>query len=178
MGKLDRDWGKGIPEYNESDIMTSDELLNFAMDIVEKYIIEENNYEKVFETSEPGEYPNFIVQVEDGVLWFIIVKAAIAPREPYLIPEVKQLILEHGEKHNAVCFFAPVCFGSQDEERFKASLALRGDGFYTNFKNLEEIVLTEEDIKYLKKQANKASKEAKKKAKAEAAAQSEEEIKH
>lgn len=38
---------------------------------------------------------------------------------------------------DAVPCFASVGFGSTDAERFDASLALRGDGYYANFTGLE-----------------------------------------
>ena len=133
-----RDWGKGIPSYNESDLMTQEELLDFAMQIVKQFEIDKNGFELISANNKVGVYPNFVVK-KDDTLSFILVKADVAPRMPELTGEDKKIMIEQSKKFNAIPLYAPVGFGSTDPDRFDKSIALRGDGFYSNYVGLEKI---------------------------------------
>ena len=131
-------WGEGIPEYKEEDLMTERELLDFAMRNVQIFELDKNGYEIISANSQTGVYPNIVVK-KDNKLFFILVKVDIAPNMPKLTKMDKKIMLEQSSKFNAIPLFAPVGFGSSDPDRFDASLALRGDGFYCNYVGLEEI---------------------------------------
>ena len=136
---MEKDWGFGIPNYTREDIMTSSELLNFAMQIVFDYELKPSGYEIVASNDDINKTPNFIVK-KDGQLFFIVVKAAIAPDMPTLNDDEKRYIKTNANKYDAKVFFAPVGFASTDADRFSKGLALRGDGFYSNYCGLEEIM--------------------------------------
>ena len=133
-----KDWGKGIPKYKEEDLMTQEELLDFAMQIVKQFELDKNGFELISANNKIGFYPNFVVK-KDDILSFILVKADIAPRMPELTVEDRRIMLEQSKKFNAKPLYAPVGFGSTDSDRFDKSLALRGDEYYCNYVGLEEI---------------------------------------
>ncbi|MHB1154978.1 MAG: hypothetical protein ACYC00_21960 [Eubacteriales bacterium] len=134
-----KNWGKGIPKYQSSDLMTESELQNFAMQIVKEYEIDKNHYEILATTDELNKVPNFVIKISNTIC-FVVVKADIAPNMPILTNDEKVNILNHAKQFNAKCYFASVGIGSCDADRFNASIALRGDGFYSNYRGLEEIV--------------------------------------
>ena len=78
-----KDWGDGIPNYTETDLMTEEELLRFAMDIVAKYELNGNGYELVDWTCEPNVFPNIVLR-KNGELIFVVVKVAVAPNHATL----------------------------------------------------------------------------------------------
>ena len=131
-------WKEGIPKYDKSDIMTESELLDFAMHIVNDYEICENGYQLIAANNQVDAVPNFVAK-KGNDLCFIIVRASIAPIMPKLTDLEKKQYVYHASKFNAKCYFAPVSFGSTDPERFTARLALRDDGFYTNYVGMEEL---------------------------------------
>lgn len=127
-----RDWGPGIPDYNESDVMTAEEAFDFAMEIVAKYGLEEGRF-KVLETSSAlTEFPNFVCRKDDS-LFFIMVGVAVAPHIPFIKPEIVPELLKIAKKDDAKVLYAPVSIGSSDPERMKAGIVLCGDAFISNF---------------------------------------------
>ena len=132
-------WEPGIPQYTREDLLQGRELLDFAMQIVNQFEIEKNGYEIVAATNDPDKFPNFVCR-KDGKMIFIVVKAAIYPDNPYLSVEEKKNILKFAEKYDAECYFAPVGLMSNDPIRAEASLALRNDGYYSNYSGLQKIV--------------------------------------
>ena len=145
-----KDWGKGIPSYNESDLMTDEELIRFAMDIVAKYELNGNGYELVDWSCQPNVFPNIVLK-KDEKLIFVVVKVAVAPNHATLSNFWKNSYAQKAKKdYGASCFFASVNIGACDAERFDAGLALRGDAFYANYNGLEElngdIPITQEEI--------------------------------
>lgn len=131
-------WGAGIPKYDESDIITEKELLDFAMQNVREFELQKNGWKIVSESNNLDDCPNFVV-TKDGAKYFILVKASIAPEMPTLSDDEKNIMIEYSTSNNAIPLFAPVGFGSTDPERFEKSLALRGDGFYCNYVGLQKI---------------------------------------
>ena len=135
---MDNKWGEGIPDYKEEDIMTKEELLDFAMQNVKTFEFDRNGYEIVSANNSIKVYPNFVVK-KNGKLFFVLVKVDIAPNMPELTNEDKKIMIEQAKKFNAIPMFAPVGLGAADPERFEKSLALRGDAFYCNYVGLKEI---------------------------------------
>lgn len=153
-----KDWGDGIPCYTEADIMTEEELLKFAMDIVAKYEFYGKGYDLVDWTSVPNVFPNVVLR-KDGGLVFVVVKVAVAPNHATLSNFWKNAYAQKAKKdYGAKCFFAPVDIGACDAERFDAGLALRGDAFYANYKGLEELT---GDIPITQEEINQGLEEAK-----------------
>jgi len=134
-----KDWGKGIPNYSNNDLMTEYDKLNFAMNIVKQCELDKNGYSIIAATDQVGQIPNFVCE-KDGNTFFIVVKCDIAPEMPVMSVEEKKHVIQHANKYNAICYFAPVSIGSMDGERFDASLALKYDGYYSKYLGLERIV--------------------------------------
>ncbi len=135
---MESKWGKGIPDYKDEDLMTDEEMLDFAMQNVKNFELDKNNYEIISANNKVGIYPNFVVK-KDNILYFILVKVEIAPKMPSLTTQDKEIMIKQSEKFNAIPMFAPVGFGSSDPDRFDKSIALRGDGYYCNYVGLEKI---------------------------------------
>lgn len=133
-------WGEGIPQYTRDDLLSGREMLDFAMDIVYQHELVPKEYEIVDATNEPGKTPNFVCKKDDKLV-FIVVKVDVYPDNPYLSVEGKKRILEHARKFNAECYFAPVGLMSTDPARAMASLALKNDGYYTNYSGMQIIEL-------------------------------------
>ena len=133
-----KNWGKGIPNYTPADLMTPQELLDFAMQTVADCEFQKAHCTVVAATSDPHQSPNFVVK-KDEKLSFIVVKAAVAPKMPTLSSEEKQAVKRHASRFKADCYFAAVGFGAADPDRFDAGLALRDDAFYANYRGLEKI---------------------------------------
>lgn len=132
------DWGKGIPKYSPADLMTGEELLNFAMHTVLDHECGQNGYSFVSANDNLQVCPNLILQ-KDGETYFVAVKGYCAEDEPELEDSLKSQLKTLGEKYKARCCYASVGFGSVDNERFSSWLALRGDGFYAKYIGLQEI---------------------------------------
>lgn len=133
-----RDWGKGIPEYTESDRMVAEEGIDFAMEIVAEYGLQPEGYELVESNNGLTAFPNFVV-TKDKKLYFVAVDAALAPNVPKLDPEVKEKLIQIGKEHGATVLYAPVSFSSADVERAAASLALVGDEYIGQFMGFIEL---------------------------------------
>lgn len=150
-----RDWGDGIPNYTKSDLMTEEELIAFALEVVAEYELTEDGYELLDCTSSPNVFPNIVLK-KNGKLIFITVKVAIAPDRAMLSNFWKNIYGKKAKEYGARCYFAPVGFGSRDADRFNASLALRGDSYLINYVGMEELTgdipLTKKEIKQGKKE--------------------------
>jgi len=140
---MKKDWGNGIPEYKQEDIMTKEEIHNFAMETVYKHEIESKKYKVLMAKDIADYFPNFVVE-KDNVKLFILVMADVAPNIPQVPQEKKDLFIKYAEKYGGKAMFAPVSFGACDRERFNLSLMLRGDAFYTRYCGLEEIYIKED----------------------------------
>ena len=138
-GVPQKDWGKGIPAYKESDLMSDGELLNFAMHTVLDYEETLKPYYPVSACDHPEAAAHLLFE-DEGHFILVYVKGYCAFEKPPVPAKVKDTLLDYSRHFNATCYYAPVGFGSTDEERFEACLALKGDGFYANYRGLEPIV--------------------------------------
>ncbi len=133
-----KDWGRGIPEYKQEDMMTKEEIHNFAMEIVYKCEIESKACKILMVKDIVDYFPNFVVE-KDNVKLFILVIADVAPNIPQIPQEKKDSFIKYARRYEGKAMFASVSFGACDEERFNRSLMLRGDAFYTRYCGLQEI---------------------------------------
>lgn len=81
IDKPAKEWGSGIPNYSQDDLMTEYDKLNFAMNIVKQCELDANGYDIVAATDQVGQIPNFVCE-KDGKRFFIVVKCDIAPEMP------------------------------------------------------------------------------------------------
>lgn len=127
-----RDWGEGIPDYTESDLMVASEALEFAMELVASRGLQTEGYSVMESNNGVGTFPNFVA-MKDGHTYFIAVDVAVAPNMPRFNPEIVPKLLEIAAPYKATVLYAPVTFASADSKRMEASIALCGDSFVGNF---------------------------------------------
>lgn len=137
-GSPQKNWGNGIPEYNESDLMTKGQMLNFAMHVVHDYDLKDSGFMPISYCDNSNAPVNYIMK-KDSDIFFIVVYPYVFPDEPLFDNEMKNVVLELCKKYNAKCLFAPVGLCPCDEERAAERLLLKGDGFYVNYTGMEEI---------------------------------------
>lgn len=133
-----KDWGEGIPEYNNNQLMNNEMILDFGIQAVGQYLIKEK-YTILHLANKLDSIIN-VICLKDNKIVFIIVESAIAPIMPNLTEGKKQEALELAFHYGADLFYAPVSFGSTDGERFNQSIALQGDSYYAKFVELEKVV--------------------------------------
>lgn len=134
-----RDWGTGIPDYTEADIMVAEEALDFAMEIVAEYGLAPGKFNLLESNNGLTSFPNFVAE-KNGTYYFIAVDVAVAPNVPKINDEaVPKLIEVAKENGNAKILYAPVSIASTDEARMEKGLALSGDSFIGSFLGFIEI---------------------------------------
>lgn len=132
-----KDWGKGVPEYESNQLMNSEMLLDFGIQVVHDYLIKDG-YSILHGANRLDSNPN-IIAIKDNNLVFITVDSAVAPKCPSLDLNRKSIVLEIARRYHANAYYAPVSFGSTDSERYARSIALQGDSYYANYKGLVKI---------------------------------------
>ncbi len=133
----EKDWGRGIPEYMEEDLKTPEELLDFGMEIIEEYFIEDEGYH-VLESNRVMEgFPNYALE-KDGNLYLMKVKVSVL-EVPVLSQEEKEFYCSACEQYNAKCLYAPIVIASTDSERADKGIALYGDGYRLRYLDVEEL---------------------------------------
>lgn len=134
-----KNWGQGIPMYTEKDIMVSEELLDFGMQVVEDYYIKNNGFTILETNFSPNCFPHFALQ-KNGKIYLLVVKVAIGDRPSFTEREKKFYISNSNKFHaKAKCLCAPIGIVSSDAGRAKEKLALYGDGFYVDFNGVIEL---------------------------------------
>jgi len=133
-----KDWGIGIPEYTQSDLMSDGELLNFAIHTVLDCEEKRHDLSIISACDHLNALPNLILEY-DGHLAFVIVKGYCAEATPALSNETLNLLRNYSKCFDATCYYAPVGFGSTDASRFDAWIALKGDGFYAKYTGLTKL---------------------------------------
>ena len=138
-GCENRDWGIGVPDYTEDDLMTEGELLNFAMQMVIDHDLNRNGYTIVSATDNTNAIAN-IVAKKDDKYHLIAVTGYCDYEEPAIDLERKLRLQSLGDTFNADCYYAPVGFRSaSDLLRFNECLALKGDAFYSKYSGMQEV---------------------------------------
>ena len=138
-GTEPKNWGDGIPEYTQADLMTPAEIQNFAIHSVIEH--DENlrkGYTFVSGCDYPGAMPSLILE-KDGRFVFVYLKSYTASDEPVLTPEERGALLKLAEKYSGASAWAPVGFFSAEPDRFSAGLTLRGDGFFCRYEGLRSV---------------------------------------
>ena len=130
-----KDWGEGIPQYAEDDLLSAEEIQDFGIEVVTEYGFEKEGYHVTDVNPGIGFAPSIVAE-KDGKIFFVLVESSILPDMPS-IGAKKEQFCSFCHQHGAIPVYAAVGFGAADEARFNASLALYGDGFYSNFKGLE-----------------------------------------
>lgn len=126
-----KDWGNGIPQYTEKDLMVPEEFLDFGMQVIEDYFIHKNGYTILEANYGVETFPNFALQ-RNAEIYLVKVECAVG-EEPMYSEKERDFYLAACKRFNAKCVYASVIIASTDEERASKRLALYGDGYYTNY---------------------------------------------
>lgn len=137
---IKKDWGVGVPKYTETDLMTNEEIHDFALEIIYGFIQEEG-YDILSANPKYGFNPSFVCKKNNDIYAFFI-KSDIAPNHPILSTNEKVQIVQFSIENKLIPIFCPVSFGATDGIRFEKGIALVGDSYYCNFKGFEIIPLT------------------------------------
>ena len=133
-------WGEGIPEYDETDLMTSLEIQDFAIEIIING--ESKEYEILGFNNRLNVYPSIFMR-KDEKLYAVLVRGGSVKTQPKITQHEIEIMNEIAFKLNAIPLYASVGFGAADEARFDKDILLRGDGFYANYTGFEEIPIIE-----------------------------------
>ena len=128
-------WGIGIPHYSNNDLMTAQEIYEFAIESTIPFMKKEG-YEFIDITKNMSSFPSLVLKKE-GILYFVLVKTEIAIKQASITNKEKILLIKQSKKFNAIPAFASIEIGSSDGERFNQGLALKNDGFYINYTGLK-----------------------------------------
>lgn len=131
------DWGYGIPNYSQNDLMSKREILDFAIFAILQYEVSNGNYTCISYNNSLTTFPNIILEKNDKK-YAVWVKASVAPiKEKITEYEIIQMKNFINRFNDIIPLFASVGIGSIDSERFDKSIALIGDGYYINYTGLE-----------------------------------------
>lgn len=134
-------WAAGIPEkIEESDKIDMDMFVAMATDYLMKNYILPRGF-KIEDGFPRKEIPNIVMKM-DGKTYAVVVAPSIYPNYRIVSHELRLKLVELCKERNVVPMMAPVGYMSIDDERAKASIALKGDVFKTSFPGF--IILNDE----------------------------------
>lgn len=120
----------------QEQVLTNEELHLLGIKVVYKDMIDKG-YKVLNVRQEPDVNPQ-ILATKDDKCYFVVVRTAIFPDMGLLLPHLAGEVMKHGNKHNAVCYFASVGIananGQNDEEMAKP---VKGGEYYINYKGLQ-----------------------------------------
>ena len=135
------DWGSGIPNYSQNDLMSKREILDFAILTILDCEVTRGKYSFVSYNNSLTVYPNIILE-KDGQRYAVWVKSSVAPKMEKITEYEKNQMRNFVSKFNDfIPLFAAVGIGAADHERFNKSLALLGDEYYVNYVGFENVEL-------------------------------------
>ena len=133
-----RNWGEGIPEYDEADLMVPQEVQDFAVEVVLNTVMGPEGYNIYEVNTGLGFAPNIVAE-KDGKICLVMVDGAVYPAEPVLEDDRKEQFAGYCAASEFKALYAPVVIGACDKERFEKGLALIGDAFYAKSDELIEL---------------------------------------
>ena len=136
MDKPVKEWGKGIPQFTDSDVLKGMELHAFCANAVAGWM-QENNYE--IEGAMLNRTPTQIFSRKDGRNVKAIVAGAVYPDQGRISYRIKKEYTDYCLNNDAIPMFASVGIMSHDPDRAAAGLALKYDGYYFNFTGLVDL---------------------------------------
>lgn len=136
MDKPIKDWGFGIPNYTENDILEGLELHEYCTNIVAQSMQDEGfTIEGIIVNNTPTQ----VIANKDGKKYFVIVAGDVFPYEGKIPFSMKQRFSEFCLKQDVTPMFASVGLMSSDPERAEARLSLKYDGYYVKYEGNEDL---------------------------------------
>ena len=136
MEKPIKDWGKGIPEYTETDLLEDMELHAFCTNIVARSMQDEGY---TIEGVVLEQSPTQVIANRDGKRYAVIAAGGIAPDEGRIAFQLKKRFSDHCREHGIVPMFGSVSLMSHDAERAVHGLGLKYDGYRIRFQGPEDL---------------------------------------
>lgn len=135
------DWGKGIPNYSQNDLMSKREMLDFAILTILDCEVRRGDYSIISYNNSLTVYPNIILE-KDGQKYAVWVKASeVHNMEEITEYEKNQMRNFVSKFHDFIPLFTAVGIGAADHERFDKMLTLLGDEYYVNYVGFENVEL-------------------------------------
>lgn len=130
MDKPIKDWGPGIPDYTEDDILEGIELHKYCTNIVAQSM-QDNGF--TIEGIIVNNTPTQVIANKNGRKFYVIVAGDVFPYEGKISFSMKRRFSEFSLKQNVTPMFASVGLISSDAERAEAGLSLKYDGYYVKY---------------------------------------------
>ena len=136
MDMPEKDWGKGIPEYTEEDLLRGLDLQGFCTDIIAQRMEKQGfTIEGICVDSVPTQ----VVAHRDGKAYRVITAGAIRPRIPRIPFGMKRGFAAFCISNGEVPMFMGVQMTSVDPERSLAGLGLKYDDMTADFAEPEDL---------------------------------------
>jgi hypothetical protein len=132
-----RDWGTGIPEYTPEDVLSIDEIQKLCVTYAGS-MYAEGGYDVDGAIYDRGRYPN-VVAKKDGKTYRIAVMGEQWPLNGHMSVLHMRDYYESCAEHGGIACIAAVSLKSNDGERAKAALTLRGDKLQAVTCNVHQI---------------------------------------
>ena len=142
MNKPIKEWGKGIPEYSQDDILSGLELHAFCTNVVAQSMQDNEGY--TIEGVILEHKPTQIIANKDGHRYFVIVAGGVFPNEGRISFALKKKFAGFCREQGVIPLFASVGLMSQDLERAAAGLALKYDEYRIKYTGAETLSESEE----------------------------------
>ena len=136
MDKAFKDWGNGIPDYSEDDVLRGLELHEFCANIVAQSM---QNDGYTIEGIVINHSPTQVIANKDGKRYYVIVAGDIFPNEGKIAFSLKKKYAVFCKRQNVIPMFASVGLMSIDPVRAMKGLALKYDGYRNKFKGLTDL---------------------------------------
>ena len=139
MDKPIKDWGAGIPDYKEDDVLDGLELHEYCTNIVAQSMQNEGfNIEGIITNHTPTQ----VIASKNGKKYFVIVAGDVFPYEGRIPFSMKKSFSDFCIKQGVTPMFASVGIMSADAQRAEAGLSLKYDGYYIKYKGNEDLTHT------------------------------------
>ena len=132
-------WKRGIPRYKKEDVMTEQDLIDYAMDNAGSEALASKGFEIQEIISAPGETA-YCICTKDGRKCFVAVRLVLFPEETKLVSYLeRRAFLDKADEQGAYCYYINALIKPKDLERAQNGLYLREDDFHITFTEPKEI---------------------------------------
>ncbi len=136
-------WADGVPKnIKDEDRLTLKHILSMCIRFTVDEIIKDRGYKVLGINDETNSYPNILLE-KDEKKYAVAVVPCIYPNFIRKNDELRIRFAKDAEQRNLIPVLCPVLIHSQDVERAKASVMLKGDLFRIG--NLGQKILTTEE---------------------------------
>lgn len=136
MDKPIKDWGTGIPDYTDDDVLDGIELHAFCTNTVAQSM-QDDGY--TIDGVIVNHTPTQVIANRGGRQYYVIVAGGIYPNEGRISFGMKNKFADFSLNQGVTPMFASVGLMSHDAERAAAGLALKYDGYMIKFTGLEDL---------------------------------------